>query len=398
VAIALTEVAVGATLAVTSSLVECAGRLLGISEKSLNLYSLAFATIGNMYGINDPEDLAEKKQNILTPIKSVWDVCDTVGLIPTTVVSGVLGTAAFLPAILGLNYPNGYRFIHYLEQLRNDISARRSAEPVDRSHENYHQAKLEECEITRTGKFFSEVNVLRGAELVLEGVARVAATTLYGVYRLVLHHGLGLVPLIKFAASDTLNLTDPFDRIKQRFKDLQAALTKSGHLPCVSGEEKEMKSVDDAIHQAKDRAWIKKAGLSLFSEARKIVLLGKTEDEKVLKIFGKRFNEFTRICRRHQIHDPSYFFTTHIPIPDGERFSFEVMLDSILRSYTTHEEKQKVRQIAAFIRSDIEKVNVAGHHATLFAAPVTKESQPDPVQAKNDDTAHRPLLSSVSNQ
>lgn len=355
--ISLMEMMIAMPIAATLRLSEAAVRSIGISEKSVQLGIVSLSLVGNMYGVSHRSDFEANKKALLTT-HSGWDAFNYVGLVTSGSLIAVVSTASAIPPFIGLSKSNWHRFNHFRHEVTNDINERRMGTAVDRTYEKYHAAELAQSETTSLGALFSHVNLLNMAETAVMGVVRYGAAPLtYAGIRFVKDHGFGLIPLFTMCSRPlTFDLNNPFDRIKKRFQDLQNALNEYGYLP---RDEKDnnlrIPNIKNAANEAENRTCTQKLRFGLFSEGRKILSLGHTEEEKVLGEFQSKFDEFARICKRNKVNNANAFFTQNITLPRGDKFSFEAMVTHIEGTYSSQEQKKRIQSIAQLIRTDIEK-------------------------------------------
>jgi hypothetical protein len=339
-------------------------RLLGISERSKAAISVIFAKGGNLFGLSDPANLPNQIQRVKAPVRSWMDVCDSIGTVVTATLSSLIVAASVPLALVGFSKSNYHRFCFHKHHINNLIDDRRK-KPVNKALETYHRNALAECESTFAGNLLSKLNIFNITGQTTFAVARlVVAPTIYAVARLL----KGIIPATIRAIGQAIypknlaNLDDPIVRVRKRFADLNKALNLSGKLPqCMEGQNDEL-DINAAVLNAnrRNQSFFKRAGFTLFSEARRIVALGHTPEEKVLAEFEDKFEQFVNARRRAECRGEvpvpvQQFFKNDVGLPNGKRFSYEYMLNHIKGSFTSAEDQLAIERIANLLQKDIQR-------------------------------------------
>src|SRR3990167_7238133 len=325
-------------------------RAVGFSERSQNGVLATLVTCGHFFGFSHPSK--HYIQKLTEPVRSWWDVCDVIGMGMSCAIVGLTAaTLSTLLALIGFSKSNYHRFNYYRHRINNDISERFNAEGVaiDRRLENDHARQLKECESTHTGLFFSRVNVFNILGQTLYAIARYVVAPMVYVFGKVCANLVGIVPLARLATRPSCDLNTDEGRIRERFAYLRKCLNEDGHFPAGS------------LTVANDQSFWSRFKFSLFSEGRQMMSLGHTPEEKVLNEFSSKFEEFVRTNKRARRHitgeavNMSSFFQKKIPLPKGERFEYDAMVNDIKQS-CVGADREKVDTAARLIRNEIETI------------------------------------------
>src|SRR3990167_8156373 len=325
-------------------------RAVGFSERSQNGVLATLVTCGHFFGFSHPSK--HYIQKLTEPVRSWWDVCDVIGMGMSCAIVGLTAaTLSTLLALIGFSKSNYQRFNYYRHRINNDISERFNAEGVaiDRRLENDHARQLKECESTHTGLFFSRVNVFNILGQTLYAIARYVVAPMVYVFGKVCANLVGIVPLARLATRPSCDLNTDEGRIRERFAYLRKCLNEDGHFPAGS------------LTVANDQSFWSRFKFSLFSEGRQMMSLGHTPEEKVLNEFSSKFEEFVRTNKRARRHitgeavNMSSFFQKKIPLPKGERFEYDAMVNDIKQS-CVGADREKVDTAARLIRNEIETI------------------------------------------
>lgn len=356
--IAFVEIIVGAACGLVARVCEATGRIIGISNRAVAASSVIFAKCENMFGAIDPPYILEDMQTLKAPVKSIWDFFDIIGITFSGIVSMAISIGVSPFALLGLTESNYHRFIYYKYYINNAIYARLGIK-VDDTKERYHKTQLKNCEKTYLGGFFSRVNVIN---IIAQGIyvaARfIIAPVIYGTVRSI-KHLFGMIPLVKtiYRAYNPIeyNLNDPIDRVRKRFADLTKSLSVEGHLP--RGKKLYSDIIAEEVKHVDNRNIFSRGAFSLFSEARKILSLGHTLEEKIIAEFQDKFDELVRIKKRKPDIDISPFFIkeNNLSLKNAGRFSYNNMIKQVKKSFSHPEDLKEIEKIAHLLFEDFKK-------------------------------------------
>ncbi len=222
--------------------------------------------------------------------------------------------------------------------------------------EDYHKLALARCEESGLGNFFSKVNVFHAVSLALYGLARfIIAPVIYGSLKLLSALTIGsLRQFSRLISPVTYDVNDPVDRINKRFAELKNALTVFGHFPQDSEEELDDQIISEAAQKAEKRSVFTQAGLSLFSEARKVLALGHTPTERTIGELEDKFNEYVRASKRaRKTADPYRFFREDVSLGRDKKFSYDFMVQRVKSGFPDRRDQQAVDQVAEFLKADL---------------------------------------------
>ncbi len=338
--------------------IESVIRLCGISDRSKHGIALMGNIAGNAFGFTNNENLKAHRQKVFSKIKSWWDFCDVMGTAITMTATTAMSIIALPLSLFGFNKANYHRLNYYMHHVHNTMRRRRG-DVVDDALENYHAEKLEQCKRNPVGLFASNVNVLNITWQVLYAVCRVVIVpVLYVAGKLlvnILPSLFGIIPLIRLFKPKTYS-NDPVGKVRQRFAELENSIDKFGHLNL-----NVLKKRDDTLEvidgeDAPRSSIAKRMGTGLFSQARQIISLGHTPDEKILSEFKKRFEEFVKASKRQPggAVNPNLFFHQNNNLDNAERYDFDRIVEDLKRFYNNPDDRARIDRIAGEVRGDIE--------------------------------------------
>jgi|GEM_PF-3611091 len=344
---------------VTLGVSEVVLRCMGFSQRSFNGVRYSLSKCVNMLGFICQKEKKYKKN--LNGIVLDWrDVVDCIGTAMSSLIVSVAVSSFLAPlAFLGISKSNYHRFQYYRYRI-NELLLLREKGTANTSSLEYHARQLEQCESTTLGNFFSLINLLNLTAWAMYYLDRyVILPFLYGLLKF-FSNLCGLLPLMKgvyaliFPKHYDLRLAE--DRVSKRFAELSAALDKYGYLPL--NHEATALEIEATLTIAKQRTCFTRMGLGLFSSTRKIIALGSTPDEKILSLFKSKFAEFLRVKHRKEeiitIKINTNQFFTALPVENGQRFSYDHMVEQVRAHYFSHADKATVDKIAALVKEEIE--------------------------------------------